>query len=1023
MFVILLICFFCVPELLSNMCVHNIDRGSDNLGRKVYNLLGPDLDVFDSCDYIDSAPDKSQGSLSIVQINIRGIYSKKSELIDLLDNVLENNQPDAILISETWLTPKSPDIIVPGYRFIHKPRLHKRGGGVGILLTDNIRYKLVSGIKFKSVEYESCFTELLLRNGESMLIGSIYRPPNTNIPLFDEEYNEILCSIKKRNYKYTVIGMDHNLDFLKSHLHHGTEKFIQTNLDHMMYPTITRPTRISHTSATLIDNIFISQNLCGTFYSGIIPNDMSDHLPSICVIDSVQCPRKAPVKILSRDTRKRNLDLLRSGLVNVDWSVVTEQHDVNNSMEKLHGILQDKVEKYIPEREHVVKGSKIRREKWVSPGILHSINYCKKLYKKTLSAKCDIKAKEKYKNYSALLCKLKRGAKKEYYSKMCTEYRSNIKKLWKIINEVSGKTNDKTQLIDSLKIGKFLESNGNKIANAFGKYFSGVGEKFAKKIPSSKKSVDEYLRAIRLNDKTLFLMPSSKSEIGRLIRDLPRKSSSGFDNISNILLKEVRDELIEPLLHIFNTSLNNGQFPEIMKLAEIVPLFKSKERFLESNYRPISLLTTMSKLLEKLVCTRVYKFLDKTGQIVETQYGFREKHSCDHAISHLVGTIIKNLEKKNTTIGLFLDLSKAFDTLEHRIILQKMYRYGIRGQCLSWFESYLRNRKMRVKCSPTSTGTTVRSECFEINYGTPQGSCLGPLIFLIFCNDLQLHLQFMTCFQFADDTTLIMGHRNVYYLKYCVEIDLINIQDWFYANKLTLNLEKSVYLLFNSTTKSNLKIVLNGVTLQRSKTVKFLGIWIDDELSWKEHITKLCLKLNTKLGLLLRSKNFLTLSAMKTLYYAQFHSILTYALLAWGPMLEQVQLNRLQSIQNKAIKALSKNANGYEAFYKEQKILNVKQLINLHELKFGYQLCSGMLPKPLEACVNCDHDLKSNLKLHNYNTRQKLVPNLPKVQSNMYRRSLLFTSLRIISSIPNQLREVKPFKLFVKRCKQYLLTR
>ena len=279
----------------------------------------------------------------------------------------------------------------------------------------------------------------------------------------------------------------------------------------------------------------------------------------------------------------------------------------------------------------------------------------------------------------------------------------------------------------------------------------------------------------------------------------------------------------------------------------------------------------------------------------------------------------------------------------------------------------------------------------------------------------------MACFQFADDTTLLMGHRNKYYLKYCVEIDLLNIQDWFYANKLTLNIDKTVYLIFNRTNFTNWKLELSGVTIPRGKAVKFLGTWIDEDLNWGEHITKLCLKLGMKLGLLYRSKNFLPVHAMKTLYYAQFHSILTYAMSAWGSMITPSQVKCLQSLQDKAVKTIEKNTKLQEIYQKYQ-LLTVNQLIRLHELKFGYKVCLGLLPEPLENCVTSNHLCETNLKQHQYHTRQKNVPNLPSVKNPLYHRSILFTSVKAISQIPGDLRDTKPFKQFVVKCKKYLLT-
>ena len=198
-----------------------------------------------------------------------------------------------------------------------------------------------------------------------------------------------------------------------------------------------------------------------------------------------------------------------------------------------------------------------------------------------------------------------------------------------------------------------------------------------------------------------------------------------------------------------------------MKLAEIVPLYKGGDESLSNNYRPISLLLTMSKVLEKVVYVRTYNFLEKNNILFNSQYGFRNKHSCNDAISELVGEITKNKERYMHTAGIFLDLSKAFDTLPHKILLNKLEKYGIRGNMQQWFKSYLNTRTLRVKCNVTSSNTPIKSDLQKNEIGTPQGSCLGPLLFLLYNNDLYLNLEHTKVILFADDTTIYMGHRNV----------------------------------------------------------------------------------------------------------------------------------------------------------------------------------------------------------------------------------------------------------------------
>ena len=214
-------------------------------------------------------------------------------------------------------------------------------------------------------------------------------------------------------------------------------------------------------------------------------------------------------------------------------------------------------------------------------------------------------------------------------------------------------------------------------------------------------------------------------------------------------------------------------------------------------------------------------------------------------------------------------MSKAFDTIEHRILLSKLELYGIRGNALSWFESYLTDRKLRAKCRTVSNMKETMSKEYPVEYGTPQGSCLGPLIFLIFVNDLHLHLQHSEGVQFTDDTTLLFRHRNLNYLQFCIESELLAIQDWFNANKLTLNVEKSSYLLYHNHKQPmpNFKIALNGMEIPRTSCAKFLGVWLDDKLKWNTHVNKLISKLKCGIGMMCRSKNLLSTKAKKLLYY------------------------------------------------------------------------------------------------------------------------------------------------------------
>ena len=381
-------------------------------------------------------------------------------------------------------------------------------------------------------------------------------------------------------------------------------------------------------------------------------------------------------------------------------------------------------------------------------------------------------------------------------------------------------------MVECLSINNIDHYDANSITNEFCKYFSTVGKKFADSIPAPVKPSKAFIEKIMLNERSMFLYEATESEIGNLLDNLKNKSSSGFDNISNIILKKLKVSIVPPLTKIVNLSLTTGIFPEKIKQADVFPLYKSKNMKEVTNYRPISLLITLSKILEKVMYTRTYNFLSDTNQIFDSQYGFRTKHSCDNAIGELLGNIVKSQELGKHTIALFLDLSKAFDTLKHDILLNKLERYGFRGLCLNWFDSYLCDRKMRVKCKVDITGNVEYSKIYNVDYGTPQGSCLGPLLFLIFCNDINLHLDFMNVIQFADDTTLYLSNKNLKYLQWCVECDVRSIIDWFRANKLTLNLSKTICMVFNppGLKMQSIELEFGDIKLKSSDYTKFLGV-------------------------------------------------------------------------------------------------------------------------------------------------------------------------------------------------------
>ena len=742
----------------------------------------------------------------------------------------------------------------------------------------------------------------------------------------ESQFLELIETLTKNRKINTIIGLDHNLDLLKAHKHKTTQKFIDKILNHNHIPVITKPTRITKSTATLIDNIVISQKLQSNFHCGILIDDISDHLPCFIRIENVKPGLKTPEV---RKYRKLNDDAISEinvSLKECDWSELTNR-DCSNSFDYFHQKLTDIIDSHAPEKEKTVY-HKRPIEPWISKSLLKCMKKQKQLYCNTLNSASEDGIHLKYKAYRTCLSRLKRYYKLEYYHQKCIDFRQNTKKLWKLVNTAIGKHVDKSGIIECIKSGNLKLYSSKAIANEMAEYFATVGKKFANNIPSPNTSVHDYNKRIMYSEKSLFMSPTNKYEILTIVKNLTNKSSSGCDDISNSILKKIIDNIVEPLVIIFNKSLSTGIFPEAMKLADVVPLHKGKSKEYVTNYRPISLLITISKILEKIVYTRTYSHLESTGQIYRSQYGFRSRHSCENAISELTSEITKSKEIGLHTLTVFLDLSKAFDTLDHTILYEKLHRYGIRGPCLNWYRSYLTNRSLRVKCIAEESGNTTYSDLHEVEYGTPQGSCLGPLIFLIFSNDIYLHLQHVSCILFADDTTLYLSHRNLRYAKWCLTEDLSTLSDWFKANKLTLNLNKTVMMHFNKKDKNKTTLSVNGINVPHVAETKFLGVWIDDNLSWQSHIAWLEGKLKSNLSLLRRSKNLLSVDTKKLIYYAHIFSHLTYCILLWGSNLPNASLNRLQKIQDRCINEIKKGPN-VSKIYKDLGILKVREIVKL----------------------------------------------------------------------------------------------
>ena len=340
-----------------------------------------------------------------------------------------------------------------------------------------------------------------------------------------------------------------------------------------------------------------------------------------------------------------------------NWGESLRDLDANTGFDYFHMLLTKTIDSIAPEKEFRVNQKRTAKDPWVTKGILNSIHRQKRLYLEQLR---DSTITNKYKTYRNCLQKTLRKAKIAYFNEKCKEYKQDSRKLWKLIHELLNKRTNTTNGISGIKVDGIPRYDPHSITREFCEHFSSIGEKFANKIPKPEKGINSYLRSIPHNSNSIFLNPTDMREIETLIKDLVPKNSSGHDNLSNKLLKKLLPAMLEPLTILFNKSLSEGVFPEAMKKADVIPLYKAKDYLETNNYRPISLLLTLSKLLEKIMYKRTYCFLEENKQIYKSQYGFRTAHSCENAISELISEIIKGKRDGMYTLAVFLRLVQGF---------------------------------------------------------------------------------------------------------------------------------------------------------------------------------------------------------------------------------------------------------------------------------------------------------------------------------------------------------------------------
>ncbi len=551
------------------------------------------------------------------------------------------------------------------------------------------------------------------------------------------------------------------------------------------------------------------------------------------------------------------------------------------------------------------------------------------------------------------------------------------------------------------------------IANRFCDYFTNIGPNLANNIPASSQISSSYLTGNFVN--SLFFQPVVQSEITEIISSLRSGTAGGYDNIPMQIVKDSVDLVSEPLTHIVNLSIQSGIVPDQMKIARVIPIFKSGADNLFSNYRPISVLPVFSKILERVVYERLLNYLNEYNILLNNQYGFRKNHSTSLALIHLLDKITTAFDEKKYTIGIFLDLSKAFDTVDHEILFEKLAHYGIRGSALEWIKSYFTNRQQYVEFNSTCSSLS------KIKCGVPQGSILGPLFFLIYINDIANSSSIAEMILFADDTNVFFSDSDLSRLITVINSEMKNLSEWFFANKLSLNIKKSNYIIFTPRQKRQTLdplLEINNHRLERVKETSFLGVILDENLTWKSHISYVASKISKSIGIIYRSSFCLTTRlTLRTLYFALVYPYLNYCVIIWGATYPS-NLNRLLLLQKKVVRILS-NAS-YDAhtspLFKSNKILKFEDiyLLNLGKFMFSYQ--NNLLPPSFS------NFFFTTDQIHSHNLRTAGQFYVPFCRTKAKQFTVKYQGPKFFNSLNSEIRVLPSILTFQFKLNKYLLS-
>jgi hypothetical protein len=868
--------------------------------------------------------------LKILSNNVRSL----SKNFDAIKGIIEEHEPHIFAIQEIWAPKFCTDI--KNYTSIMSQRTCKKGGGLALYIKNNVKFSVIGSEIAENYEYQL----ITVMTERKINILNSYIPPKACKSKAITKMANLIG-----NCKDIIVLGDLNIDACRQspELVELECFMIEKNLTWgLPKGTITRIGDTSRTRHSAIDHILTGTDI--DFSTSRIDTTHSDHLTTSITLEMEVPNINQIVSKQVRNTKPQAIDKLNKALANINWDFLELKGSPKEKFDRFLDVLQRELNNACPFQSQKLTPRKCNP--WFNDHLLKCKKRKQKLLRKTLKNRTDANH-EAYIQYRRYYNNLIKTAKHQFYEQKFEEVEGNSAKSWSTANELLERKQKDTNYPDSFEVKGSRVSSEECIANEFNEFFRNIGDSLAKEIEVSKINFQDYLEKNEKPRGGFGFKRISETDIEKIVKKMKGKTSSSFDGMSNKLLKAIIHNLIKPITSLINLSLQTGYIPPAWKCAKIIPLFKSGNKENMSNYRPISLLPTLSKVIEKVVYHQLINYLEANSILYNQQFGFRKGRTTEDALHKLIAIITKAKQQKEHALSVFVDLKKAFDTVDIPILLQKLKFYGISNQELAWFENYLSGRTQRVSFKNASSGL------LDLIMGVPQGSILGPLLFLLYINDLPAGLE-LKCILFADDTTLTLVAPDIKELYEKANSQLEAASDWFCSNRLSLHPKKtrSIHYFPGKNEIPDLTIMKQKIQRigdeREESSFKYVGVLLDENLNFKEHIKYTGNKIMKISYSINRQKRNMPRKTKKLLYNGLIKPVLEYGINIYSAATNS-SLKPLKLMQKKIIRTVAgAKYNDHAApIFKKLKLLPMDNLIELNKLKLGHKIAHSNLPKAI----------------------------------------------------------------------------